>query len=51
MKGDGMRMLGWLRSVGEIARLARESGMSLQWKSYHVNHAALFFAPPGHVPE
>jgi hypothetical protein len=45
VRSKGVRMLGWLRSVGEIARLARRSGMRLQWKSYHVNHAALLFAP------
>lgn len=37
------RRLGWLRSTGEIARLARQAGMTLQWKAYHVNHAALYF--------
>lgn len=45
---DGVRPLGWLRSVGEIARLAGEAGMTLRSNSYHVNHAALFFAPDGH---
>lgn len=43
--GKGFRVFGWLRSTGEIARLAREAGMVLQRASYHVNHAALFFAP------
>jgi len=39
------RMLGWLRSVGEIARLARQAGMALQSKGLHVNHVALLFTP------
>ncbi|APV48480.1 hypothetical protein BWI17_01525 [Betaproteobacteria bacterium GR16-43] len=41
----GSKRLGSLRSVGRIAQIARAAGMSLRWKAYHVNHAALFFAP------
>ena len=40
-----VRKIGWLRSIGEIARLARLAGMTLRSRSYHVNHAALLFAP------
>jgi O-methyltransferase len=39
------RMIGWLRSVREIVRLARQAGMALQSKGLHVNHVALFFMP------
>jgi len=39
------RRLGWLRSTAEIARLANEAGMRLDWKAWHVNHAALYFTP------
>ena len=42
---DGRRLLGWLRSTGAIARLARRAGMVLASRSYHVNHAVLFFIP------
>ena len=43
--GDGHRMIGWLRSAGEIARLARQAGMTLRSKALHVNHVALLFTP------
>ena len=39
------RIIGWLRSVGELARLARQAGMGLQSKALHVNHVALLFVP------
>ena len=45
LQGDGMRMLGWLRSTAEISRLARQAGMVLQSKTWHANHAVLFFTP------
>jgi len=44
-RGDGLRTIGWLRSAAEIARLARKAGMTLRSRTYHVNHAALFFTP------
>ncbi len=44
-EAPGMRRLGWLRSAGEVERLARGAGMALHWRGYHVNHAALFFTP------
>jgi hypothetical protein len=41
--GNRHRMIGWLRSVAEIARLAGQAGMALQSKGLHVNHVALLF--------
>jgi hypothetical protein len=40
-----LRRIGWLRSTGEIARLARQAGMALRSRAYHVNHATLLFTP------
>lgn len=42
---QGLRLLGRLRSVGEIARLARQAGMMLQSRAYYVNHAVMLFTP------
>jgi O-methyltransferase domain len=44
-KGSRMRMLGRLRSAGELARLAKQAGMTLRSSAFHVNHAVLFFVP------
>lgn len=44
-RGNGMQMLGWLRSTGEIARLAGQEGMVLRTRSRHINHTVLLFTP------
>lgn len=41
----GMRHLGWLRSAGEVERIARGAGMRPQWRRRHANHVVLFFEP------
>lgn len=43
--GNGIRVLGWLRSTGEIARIAAQGGMTLQCETRHVNHSVLLFTP------
>jgi len=44
--GDGnLRRLGWLRSTGEILRLAGRAGMTLEWHSRHQNHVMLLLVP------
>lgn len=43
--GNCLRLFGWMRSVAELTRLAESAGMRLQWSSYCVNHAVLFFVP------
>jgi len=45
MKNVRMRMIGRLRSVGEIVRLAKQASMKLKSKSYHFNNAILLFVP------
>jgi|SRR5882672_1251626 len=40
-----LRLLGWLRSVGEIARLAKRAGMRLEWKSRYLNYVMLLLVP------
>jgi hypothetical protein len=43
--GPRKALLGRLRSVGAIVLLANSAGLTLRWKAWHVNHAALFLAP------